>query len=281
MPRTLWTLPLEAAPRGLALAREAGRLLVWTESHWLFWTNRKGERQAQAHFPGPLLAAAADDGSAFAAATDDGRLLWLAPDLQTRWEKRLKGRPTALALDPLGLVAAVATGRGHLEFFHADGEPAREAACPRPARHLAFVPGTAMLLAAADLGWLSAFDLGRGEWRWRDAPVATIGGLAVAGIGAPVLLACSDGLRAYDGGGKPWLSPAPAGPCQSVVVSYEGDLVITAGFDGTLTGLGRDLKPRFTHHPGAAPAALALSAAGDTLYFAQANCVAALALNGV
>src|SRR5258708_21164618 len=105
MPTPLWTLPLDAAPRGLSLAREAQRLLVWTDIHWLFWTNRKGERQAQTHLPNPIAAAAvAEDGSAFVAAEADGRFSWFAPDLRPRSARSLKGNPTATAIDPLWLV---------------------------------------------------------------------------------------------------------------------------------------------------------------------------------
>src|SRR5262249_1339836 len=150
------------------------------------------------------IGAISDDGSAFLAAESDGRISWLAPDLKMRWERRVHGRPVSAAIDPLGLVAAVATSLGQIICFHADGAPAREASCPRPALHLAFVPGSATLIAAADLGWLAAYDLVKGEWLWRDAPVTTIGGLAVAGTGEPILLACySEGLRGYRADGKP------------------------------------------------------------------------------
>lgn len=272
MPKPLWSLPLDAAPRGLALAREANRLLVWTDTNWLFWTNRNGDRQAQAHFATPIVAAVSDDGSAFIAATADGRVCWLAPDLQTRWERPLKGKPTAAAIDPLGLVAAVATSAGPIQFFHTDGEPAREAACPRPGRHLAFVPGTATLLAAADLGWVAGFDLERGDWKWRDTPVATIGGLAVAGKGEPALLACfSEGLRGYHADGKPWKFPGSPPACRSVAVSYDARLLVTVQLDGSIAGHSLELKPQFTFRPENAPTALALGALGDVAYLLQSN----------
>jgi hypothetical protein len=282
MAHPLWSLPLEAAARGIALAREAQRLLVWTDTNWLFWTNRKGERQAQAHFESPLVAAVSDDGSAFLAADAEGRVSLLAPDFKVRWERQVNGKPVAAALDPLGLVAAVATNLGQICLFHADGEPAREATCPRPAQHLAFVPGTAALIAAADLGWMAAFDLEKGEWLWRDAPVATIGGLAVAGIGEPILLACfSDGLRGYRADGKPWKFASATPACRSVVVSYNAEVIVTYQLDGSFAGWTVDMKPHFSYQPEAPPVSLALSALGESLYLAQADRqLVAVALEG-
>lgn len=273
MPTALWTLPLDASPRGLSLAREAQRLLVWTDSHWLFWTNRKGERQAQTHLPNPIAAAAvSEDGSAFVAAEADGRISWLAPDLRPRWDRRLKGKPTAAAVDPLGLVAAVATNQSVIQFLYSDGELACEVSCPRSAHHLAFVAGTSVLIAAADLGWVGAFDLELGDWIWRDAPVVSLGGLAIAGSGEPILLACfSEGVRAYQKDGKLKEFKSPQRSCRDVAVSYDGSLLVALQLDGCLVGLTADLKPRFNYQPDAAVAGLALGALGDVLYLAQAD----------
>lgn len=273
MPRQLWSLPLEAQSRGLSLAREAQRLLVWTDTHWLFWTNSKGERQAQSHFPSPIVAAAiSEDGSAFVVAEADGRLSWLAPDLQPRWERKLKGKPTALAIDPLGLVAAIATNQGQIAFYYADGEPAHEVACPRPAQHLAFVPGTAILIAAADIGWVAAYDLKSHECLWRDSPVATIGGLAVAAKGEPVLLACfSEGLRGYSSSGKPLTTTAHRTPCRGVAVSHDAETIAILQLDGVITGHGNDVAPRFSYRPDASVVDMAMGAFGETLFLAQGN----------
>jgi hypothetical protein len=192
--------------------------------------------------------------------------------LQPRWEHRLKGKPTALAVDPLGLVAAVATNQGQLVFLYSDGEPCREAVCPRPAQHLAFIPGTSILIACADMGWVAAYDLLRGDWLWRDSPVTTIGGLAVAENGEPIVLACySEGLRGYHVTGQPWKTPFLVSACRDLAMSYDGQLLVTVGLDGTLSGQSAALKTRFSHRPEAAPVALALSALGERLYLATAD----------
>ncbi len=269
----LWTLPLNAAPRGLSLAREAQRLLVWTEAGWLFWTNRRGEHQAQVHLPNPIAAASiSEDGSAIVVAEGDGRFSWLATDMRPRWDREVKGKPTATAIDPLGLIAAVATSHAQLLLIYADGEVAREVTCPRPAHFLAFVPGTTTLIAAADLGWVGAFDLEIGDWIWRDAPVVSFGGLAVAGGGEPILLACfSEGLRGYQKDGKPWNFGEPVPQCRNVAINYDGSLLATVQMDGLIHGQTRDLKPRFSIQPDSPIVSLALAALGDVLWTAQSD----------
>src|SRR5262249_8667622 len=132
--------------------------------------------------------------------------------------------------------------------------------------------GRATLFAAADLGWMAAFDLEKGEWLWRDAPVATIGGLGVAGVGEPILLACfSDGLRGYRADGKPWKFASATPACRSVAVSYSAEVIVTSQLDGSIAGWTLDMKPRFSYQPPSPPVFLALSALGETLYLAQAD----------
>lgn len=273
MATPLWTLPLEAVPRGLSAAREAQRLLVWTEAGWLFWTNRRGERQAQVHLPNPIATASiSEEGGSIVVAENDGRFSWLATDMHPRWNRYVRGKPTATAVDPLGLVAAVATNQSQLLLIYSDGEVAREVACPRPAHYLAFVPGTTTLIVAADLGWVGDFDLEIGDWVWRDAPVVSFGGLAVAGSGEPILLACfSEGLRGYRKDGKPWEFETPVPQCRNVAVSYDGSLLVTVQMDGLIDGHASDLKPRFSIRPDAMVVSLALAALGDILWTAQSD----------
>ena len=273
MPSPLWTLPLDAVPRGLSLAREPQRLLVWTDANWLFWTSRKGERQAQTHLPQPIAAAAvSDDGSAFAVAEVDGRISWLAPDLRPRWDRIVKGKPTAVVIDPLGLVVAVATNQCQIILIYADGEIAREVSCPRSAHFLAFVPGTTTLIAAADLGWIGAFDLEIGDWIWRDAPVVSFGGMSVAGCGEPILLGCfSEGLRGYKKDGKPWAFDGAVPHCRYVMTSYDASMLVTLQMDGMICAQTLDLKPRFSYRPDAAVIGLAISSLGDVVWMAQTD----------
>src|SRR5438270_329671 len=120
MLKRLWSLPLEHPARGVALAREANRLAAWDE-HWLFWTNRDGQRQAQARFADGLVAAA--------------DLGWLAAFDAEKTEPVWRDTPVANIAD---LAVTVSGGRVALACFseglrlYQDGGKARkpEAAVP-------------------------------------------------------------------------------------------------------------------------------------------------------
>ena len=100
-----WTIPLDSSPCGLSFANEPSRLLVWTESHRLLSISRDGKWQAQLDFPSTLrVAAISEDGSAIVAASTDGKIGWFDRDLKKRWERALKSKPTAVAIDPLAQV---------------------------------------------------------------------------------------------------------------------------------------------------------------------------------
>jgi hypothetical protein len=273
MNKPRWSLPLEYSPRGLSLARESGRLLIWDDHHWLFWTNSLGHRQAQIRLPNSILGACvSDEGSVFASAESDGRICFFAQDLQIRWARSCKSKPTAIAFDPLGILLAVAEDQGRLCLFDRDGQLVREVACPRAAHYLAFVPGTATLVAAADFGWLAAYDLEKADWLWRDTPVANVGGMAVAGQGEPILLAgFSEGVRGYSKTGQAWKWSTGIGHCRSVNVSYDGSLIVVVEMDGALAGHNSQGIPRFTERMETAPVALVMNAPGDTVYVALAG----------
>src|SRR6516164_10376253 len=116
--KVLWTHRLGAAAGGLTFARESGHVLVWDAHPWLVLLNHRGELQGQVRLDDPVVAgAAADDGSALAVADDRGQVAWFERDLAPRWRLRLRHRPTALALDPLGRGLAVADAGSRLHWY--------------------------------------------------------------------------------------------------------------------------------------------------------------------
>ena len=120
---------------------------------WLYLLNQAGERQAQMHAPGKLVAAAcADDGSAYVAVGAQGEIWWLAPDLHSRWEHSMPHPVTALALDPFGQYLAVADAGSNLSLFDCQGRPGVHFQSPRSLYHLAFVPTAPYILAGSDYG---------------------------------------------------------------------------------------------------------------------------------
>ncbi len=136
-----WSRKLAAPPRGLALARERGWLLVWDSEHNLHLFNRSGDVQARWQAADALAdACCADDGGGFAAVGAGGQVWMLAPDLTPRWERLLPQSGTAVALDPFGQYLAAADGRGGLTLFDRTGRTRWNAANARPLQHLAFIP---------------------------------------------------------------------------------------------------------------------------------------------
>jgi hypothetical protein len=270
--RSLWSLPLQAAPAGLALAREKNAVLAWDRNHWLYHLDRGGKCQAQRHFPTAIRAACcADDGSAYAAVGAAGEVWWLAPDLMTRWEKGLPHAALAAAQDPLGQYLAVADDQGGLHLFDCLGRPVGQAQAARPLHHLIFVPELPLLIGCADYGLAAAFDV-TGKVAWRVGLVANVGALAVSGDGELIVLACfSEGLLCYGRGGKALGRLDMPGACRLVSVSYDGRLILAGGLDGGLWLLDRDGR-QLASYPLKTPAVtLALGALGRDAVLACAD----------
>jgi hypothetical protein len=270
--QVVWSRKLGAPPRGLALARERGWLLVWDSEHGLHLFNRSGE--AQAHFQtadAVTAAGCADDGGSFAAVGAQGQVWMLAPDLTPRWERTLPQRGTAVALDAFGQYLAAADGRGELTLYDRSGRQRWHVANARPLHHLAFIPERPALAAAADFGLVACYGI-TGDVLWRESPVAHTGSLAVSGDGAVIALACfSDGLCCYSLEGAKRRCLDGAAPCRLAAASYDGDLFLTADLNhrlqlrDALGGLRGEWPLDGT------PTGLALAAMGDEAYFTLAD----------
>lgn len=246
--RLLWSQTIPAPLRGLSLARERETILAWDGQNGLFLFNHAGTLQSQRPSPIPLVAACcAEDGSAYALAggatavagngaggtggspvQDRPMVCWLAPDLSPRWQRPLRQRVTALAMEPLGQRLAIADAGGTVTVLDAGGRTLWQATTLRPLHHLAFVPEKAVLIGAADFGLVLCFGAS-GECLWRDGLVAHIGSLAVDGDGNSLLLACfSDGLVRYSTTGPRQQRIALETACPLAALSYDGDCLLTA-----------------------------------------------------
>jgi WD40 repeat protein len=273
----LWSRKIAAPPRGLALARERGWLLVWDADRGLHLFNRSGTLQAHAQTPAPLVhACCADDGESYAAVGAGGQVWLLAPDLTPRWERTISRRGTAVALDPFGQYLAAADGDGGLSLWDCRGQSRWRVSHPRPMHHLAFVPERPALAASADFGLATCLDLS-GNSLWRDGPVAHVGSLTVSGDGAVIALACfSDGLQCYSLAGTKRPCSVNAGACRLAAVSYDGNAFLT----DDLSGAGATLSQLHLWDAGgshgtnaleSAPVGLALGATGEEAAVALAD----------
>ncbi|HTU18547.1 MAG TPA: PQQ-binding-like beta-propeller repeat protein [Gemmataceae bacterium] len=235
--RLLWSQTIPPPLRGLSLARECETILTWDGQDSLFLFNHAGRIQAQRPSPAPILAACcAEDGSAYAVACGGTGVspvgapvvCWLAPDLGPCWQRPLRQRATALALEPLGQRLAVADAGGTVTVMDARGRTLWQATTLRPLHHLAFVPEKPLLVGAADFGLVLCFGAS-GECLWRDGLVAHVGSLAVSGDGSSVLLACfSDGLARYSTVGPEHQRIPLESACPLAALSYDGDCLLTA-----------------------------------------------------
>jgi hypothetical protein len=126
------------------------------------------------------------------------------------------------------------------------------------------VPAAPYLLGAADYGLVACFDL-TGRCHWRDGLVAHIGSLAVSGEGELVVLACyTEGLQRYTAGGANKGRIALAAPGRLAAISYDGGRLLVAGLSDRLDLLDREGRSLAQGNLDLPPAALAVSALGDT-----------------
>lgn len=265
-PTLQWSVALTARPRGFSLAREPHALLTWDDQGWLTLIGATGKVQGKLQAHGAVTGtAAAEDGSAFAAVGAGGEVRWLAPDLMARWEQTLPAPAVTAAMDAHGCYLAAGDARGNLHVFDRRGKTVARLQTPRAIHHLAFVPEADCLVAAADFGLVTAYDLA-GHCLWQDRLVAHLGSLAANGPGDRVVLACfTDGLRFYDRVGKPQgAAPLPE-PCRLVAMSYVGDRLIASGLEQRLYLLDRTGTPQNAVKVAGPAVALAMSALGRSI----------------
>jgi hypothetical protein len=265
-PTLRWSVALTARPRGFSLAREPHTLLTWDDQGWLTLVGAAGKVQGKVQPHGTVTAtAAADDGSAFAAVGAGGEVRWLAPDLMPRWDQTLPTPAVSAAMDAHGCHLAVGDARGNLHVFDRRGKSVVRLQSPRAVHHLAFVPEVDRLVAAADFGLVTAYDLA-GRSLWQDRLVAHLGSLATDGPGDRVILACfTDGLRFYDrAGNSQGAAPLPE-PCRLVAMSYTGDRLVASGLEQRLYLLDRGGAPRMAVKVAGPAVALAMGALGRSV----------------
>jgi hypothetical protein len=263
---------LSTSLRGLAPAREKGRLLAWDENDWVYLLNHSGEIQGQIHTPGKLVAAGcADDGSAFAAVGTQGEIWWLAPDLMTAWHHTMPERTVAAALDPFGHYLAVADAGGRLHLYDRSGVSIFQIQTPRPLHHLVFVPTSPFLLGASDFGLVGCLDM-TGHWVWREGLVAHIGALTCSEDGGAIILACyTEGLQRYSLAGKKLRSWQISEASRLVSQSFDGQRLLAAGLGERLYQLDTAGRTLSTFDLDGPPVAITVSALGTGAAVASGN----------
>jgi hypothetical protein len=201
----------------------------------------------------------------------DGTIYWLAPDLAVRREQKVAGRVLGLALDSFGGYLAISTNNATVELSDCTGRSCFRVSTPRPLHHLAFLAEAPFVIGCADYGLVLCLDL-KGNVVWRDGPVSHIGSLAVNGDGTEIVLACfTDGLRRYDGQGKPRASFSIAETCRLATMAYDGSIILVAGLGQRLLLLDSAGRVKQRKELDDAPRALAIGPLGDYAVVAQSG----------
>lgn len=262
----VWTSRALGPVRALALAAEAGLLLVRDANLSLSLISDAGTLQGQCRIADLVDADIAADGSGVVIAGTSGRVAWLGLDLRPRWELQLGVRVLSIAVDSFGQYLAVADNKGLVHFCDSSRKSLGQFSCPRPIQHLAFPSAAPYLACAADFGWAGLLDLMRGDWSWSDRPVTNCNRLAVGATGEPLLLACfSEGLRVYPASGATHGTVALPLSCEQVAVSFDGQVIIAAGASRELFLCTHRDKVATLPMPHT-PTALAMSARADLVY---------------
>ena len=116
-PDVAWTVVTESPLKGLAFAREAGRILAWDEGNQLYLLDRPGRDDVVSRVPQPDASSGAisDDGSLIALLCEHetpGCLLHERRFRRSRSERRRPAKASFVTTDPLGRYVAVGSRLG-------------------------------------------------------------------------------------------------------------------------------------------------------------------------
>ena len=161
-PVTAWTIVTEAPLKGLAFAREAGRILAWDEGNQLYLLNAQGESLSFSRVPQKIMAGAmSDEGSLIAllGVGDDGGLLLLNADFYVAVERPAPSESSLLTIDPHGRYVAIGSRLGAVSFLNRFGRAAGRLETIQPVAHLCFLAGRPFLVGAAAFGMLIGVEV--------------------------------------------------------------------------------------------------------------------------
>ncbi|MDG3002679.1 hypothetical protein [Paludisphaera mucosa] len=245
-PEESWTVVTESPLKGLAFAREAGRILAWDEGNQLYLLNTHGEMTSSARSPNRVMAGAiSDDGSLVAILCDhdEAGLLLLSGDLAVQAERAAPGEASFIATDPFGRFVAVGSRLGAVQLVSRHGRAAGRIETIQPIAHLCFVPDRAFVVGAAAFGMLAGIELeasrtpGRlePEVAWQDRLMSNVGRLTSSGDGSMILASCfTHGIQRFDLKGRNEGSYHLGGTVSHAVPDFPGRTIAAATLEGEL-----------------------------------------------
>jgi hypothetical protein len=232
-PRVRWSQLTEAPLAGLGLAREPGIVLAWDHAHNIYLIDMAGSRLRTTRTPVPIqLAAISDDGTQLVIASKDGVLWWLDRDLQPRGNVPGHRNLLGIALSPHGELAAASMADSHTFIYDGNGRRLTNLLTHRPLRHLAFLVGQPLLVAAAEYGLAGCYELD-GRPRWQDSLWSSAGHLSATGDGFAILVSCfGHGLQRYALDGTNEGAYHVGGGVARASVDYDGKTFAAATLEG-------------------------------------------------
>jgi hypothetical protein len=245
-PETAWTMVTEAPLKGLAFAREAGRILAWDEGNQLYLLNSQGESLSYSRLTGRVTAGSiSDEGTliAFLEDADEPRLLLLNADFDIEVERPAPSEASFVTIDPHGRYVAIGSRVGAVSFVNRFGRAAGRLETIQPIAHLCFVPDRPFLVGAAAFGMvvgaeiLASRSAGRlePEILWQDRLTSNVGRLTVSGDGSMVLTSCfTHGIQRFDLRGRNEGSYHLGGTVSHAVPDFPGRTIAVSTLEGEL-----------------------------------------------
>lgn len=221
--------------KGCGLLRERQWIYAWDDANTIYLLDLEGKLIAQRQAPKELVALAADDvGESLLAASRMGQIWWLDANLRPRWELEIPFTPLGVAVEAHGNYAVISSQQGENVIVALGGAKVAQYQTTRPLKFLAFVPTDGTIVGSADQGLIACHDLS-GKVLWSTTDWSAVGGMAVDGAGANVLLACfGHGIVRIDAGGKKEgtyrLEHSPA----LVAVDFDGSELLVASLERTI-----------------------------------------------
>ena len=245
-PETAWTIVTDAPLKGLAFAREAGRILAWDEGNQLYLLSAQGESLSFSRVPHRITAGAiSDEGSLIAllGEGEDASLLLLNGDLHIEVERPAPTEASFLTIDPHGRYVAIGSRLGAVTFLNRFGRAAGRLETIQPVSHLCFLADRPFLVGAAAFGMLVGVEVlasrtsGRLEpvIAWQDRLMSNVGRLTVSGDGAMILASCfTHGIQRFDLKGRNEGSYHLGGTVSHAVPDFPGRTIVAATLEGEL-----------------------------------------------
>lgn len=280
-PTVGWTVLTDAPLRGLALAREAGRILAWDESHQLYLFDLQGDRLAVSRAPGKVVTCVAGDSQSLYVVLGEGGMIWfLGEGLEPIAERSTGIDAAAIAVDPHGRYVAIGAKVGSHALFTRYGKPAGQFETKQPVGHLAFVPDSPLLIAASNFGTVMAIELMPtgsgskldGELAWQQSLLSNVGRLALTGDGRMILASCfTHGVHRFDLEGNIEGAYHLEGSATHAVPDFVGRTIAVATIESSLFLLNSAGNVRWQTGLSKPAIALQVDALGRYVIYGQAS----------